>query len=36
VKENLGSVNLKLGADVLAELDRAFPPPKAKQALQML
>ena len=36
VKENLGAVNLKLGADVLAELDRAFPPPKAKQALQML
>jgi len=36
VKENLGAVDVKPSAEVLAELDRAFPPPKAKQALQML
>src|SRR6478609_1296555 len=36
VKENLGAVEIKLSADVLAELDRAFPPPKRKQALGML
>jgi len=36
VKENLGAVEIKLSADVLAELDRAFPPPKRKQSLQML
>ena len=36
VKENLGAVDLKLSADVLAELDLAFPPPKRKQALGML
>jgi diketogulonate reductase-like aldo/keto reductase len=36
VKENLGAVDVKLSADVLAELDRAFPPPKRKQALDML
>jgi diketogulonate reductase-like aldo/keto reductase len=36
VKENLGAVDIKLSADVLAELDRAFPPPKRKQSLGML
>jgi len=36
VKENLAAVEIKLTADVLAELDRAFPPPKRKQSLQML
>jgi len=36
VKENLGAVDIKLSTDVLAELDRAFPPPKRKQSLGML
>jgi diketogulonate reductase-like aldo/keto reductase len=36
VKENLGAVEIKLSAHVLAELDKAFPPPKGKQALDML
>ncbi len=36
VKENLGAVDINLSPDVLAELDRAFPPPKRKQALGML
>jgi diketogulonate reductase-like aldo/keto reductase len=36
VKENLGALDVKLSADVLAELDRAFPPPKRKQSLEML
>ena len=36
VKENLGAIDIKLSPDVLAELDRAFPPPKRKQALGML
>jgi diketogulonate reductase-like aldo/keto reductase len=36
VKENLGAVDIKLPAEVLAELDRAFPPPKRKQSLEML
>jgi diketogulonate reductase-like aldo/keto reductase len=36
VKENLAAVDLKLTADVLAELDRAFPPPRGKQSLEML
>lgn len=36
VKENLGALEVKLPPQVLAELDRAFPPPKGKQALQML
>jgi diketogulonate reductase-like aldo/keto reductase len=36
VKENLGALDVKLSADALAELDRAFPPPKGKQSLQML
>ena len=36
VKENFGAVDIKLSPDVLAELDRAFPPPKRKQSLEML
>jgi len=36
VKENLGAIDIKLSPDVLAELDRAFPPPKRKQSLGML
>ena len=36
VKENLGAVDIKLSSQVLAELDKAFPPPKGKQSLQML
>jgi len=36
VKENLGAIEVKLSPQILAELDRAFPPPKGKQALEML
>ena len=36
VKENLGALDVKLAPKVLAELDRAFPPPKGKQPLEML
>jgi diketogulonate reductase-like aldo/keto reductase len=36
VKENFEALNVKLSPDVLAELDRAFPPPRSKQGLQML
>jgi len=36
VKENLGALEIKLSPKLLAELDRAFPPPKSKQALEML
>jgi len=36
VKENFAALEVELSADVLAELDRAFPPPKGKQALEML
>jgi diketogulonate reductase-like aldo/keto reductase len=36
VKENLDALDVKLSPDVLAELDRAFPPPGSKQGLQML
>src|SRR3954469_10256198 len=36
VKENFEALDVKLSPDVLAELDRAFPPPKGKQTLQML
>jgi diketogulonate reductase-like aldo/keto reductase len=36
VKENLGAVDIKLSPQILAELDKAFPPPKGKQSLQML
>ncbi|CAN5908423.1 aldo/keto reductase [soil metagenome] len=36
VKENLGALEVKLTPQVSAELDRAFPPPKGKQPLEML
>lgn len=36
VKENFGALDVKLSAKVLAELDRAFPPPKGRQPLEML
>ena len=36
VKENFGALDVKLSPKILAELDRAFPPPKGKQALEML
>jgi diketogulonate reductase-like aldo/keto reductase len=36
VKENLGALDVKLSPKFLAELDRAFPPPKGKQPLEML
>ncbi len=36
VKENFGALDVKLTPQILAELDKAFPPPKAKQSLQML
>ncbi len=36
VKENLGAIDVELSAGVIAELDKAFPPPRAKQPLQML
>jgi diketogulonate reductase-like aldo/keto reductase len=36
VKENFGALDVKLSPQILAELDRAFPPPKGKQPLQML
>jgi len=36
VKENLGALDVKLTPQIVAELDRAFPPPKGKQALEML
>ena len=36
VKENLGAVEVKLSPQVLTELDKAFPPPKDRQSLQML
>jgi diketogulonate reductase-like aldo/keto reductase len=36
VRENLGALDLKLTQQDLADLDRAFPPPKGKSALGML
>lgn len=36
VKENLGAIDVKLTPQIMAELDRAFPPPKRKQSLEML
>ena len=36
VKENLGALEVKLTPQILAELDRAFPPPQGKQPLEML
>ena len=36
VKENLAALEVTLSRDVLAELDRAFPPPETRQSLEML
>jgi len=36
VKENLGALDVTLTPDILTELDRAFPPPRGKQPLEML
>src|SRR5262245_12285341 len=36
VKENFAALDVKLTPEIAAELDRAFPPPKGKQALEML
>ena len=36
VKENLGALDVTLTPQLLAELDRAFPPPRVKQPLEML
>ena len=36
VKENLGALEVRLTPEVAADLDLAFPPPKGKQALEML
>ena len=36
VRENRGALDLRLTADDLAALDRAFPPPKARTSLGML
>jgi diketogulonate reductase-like aldo/keto reductase len=36
VEENLGALDVTLTPDVLAELDRTFPPPRRKQSLEML
>ena len=36
VKENFAALDVELSPKMLAELDRAFPPPKDKQPLEML
>jgi diketogulonate reductase-like aldo/keto reductase len=36
VEENLGALDVTLTPEVLAELDRTFPPPRHKQTLEML
>jgi diketogulonate reductase-like aldo/keto reductase len=36
LKENLASLAIRLSAEQLAELDRAFPPPSGPSALEML
>ncbi|MCB8881998.1 aldo/keto reductase [Acidisoma cellulosilytica] len=36
VEENLGALSLQLTAEDLAEIDRAFPPPRRKSSLEML
>ena len=36
VQENFGALDVRLTPEIAAELDRAFPPPKGKQALEML
>lgn len=36
VKENFSALEVELTPKILADLDRAFPPPRAKQPLEML
>lgn len=36
VKENFGAIDVRLSKEPLAELDKAFPPPKGRQSLEML
>ncbi|CAN5549878.1 aldo/keto reductase [soil metagenome] len=36
VKENFEATAITLSSEILAELERAFPPPRRKQALEML
>ena len=36
VEENLAALQVKLTPKILADLDRAFPPPRAKRPLEML
>jgi len=36
VKENFAALDVTLSPEVLAALDRAFPPPRRKQSLEML
>jgi diketogulonate reductase-like aldo/keto reductase len=36
VKENFGALEVKLSPKILADLDRAFPPPNGKQPLEVL
>ncbi len=36
VKENFAALQVELTPEILRELDRAFPPPRAKQPLEML
>jgi diketogulonate reductase-like aldo/keto reductase len=36
VKENFAAAEIELSKETLAELDKAFPPPKGRQSLEML
>jgi diketogulonate reductase-like aldo/keto reductase len=36
LEENLGAVTLSLTEADLADIDRAFPPPRAKRSLEMI
>ena len=36
VKENFAALDVTLSPDMLAKLDRAFPPPRGRQPLEML
>lgn len=36
VKENFGALEIKLTPEILGELDRAFPPPRTRQPLEIL
>ena len=36
VRDNAGSIDIKLTKEDLADLDREFPPPESKQSLPML